>query len=298
MTERQRGARSRRVLARVSRRPACDTGAVIEPDNTSLSASAASDVAEGRIDPLIESFDSVCRRLAGFNTRIDTEWADGYLTAIAAGPRAVPDHEWLAAMAGDAFERTFADPEDLAQATSALTSRMAQLRSQLDPQSLLDDEDRVQLAPLMLTWDDEARRQLIDEGHATAEEAAQLQAGAVWAEGFFAALEDFSADWPDPDADDELAESYHGLLETVAALAWDPAGDEFKAFAKKGWKDGDPTRDELIDEACFAIQDLRLYWLDHQPKPPPRRVEALPGRNDPCPCGSGRKFKKCHGAAA
>ncbi|HVF58652.1 MAG TPA: SEC-C metal-binding domain-containing protein [Thermoanaerobaculia bacterium] len=21
------------------------------------------------------------------------------------------------------------------------------------------------------------------------------------------------------------------------------------------------------------------------------------GRNDPCPCGSGRKFKKCHGAA-
>jgi len=21
------------------------------------------------------------------------------------------------------------------------------------------------------------------------------------------------------------------------------------------------------------------------------------GRNDPCPCGSGKKFKKCHGAA-
>jgi len=29
-------------------------------------------------------------------------------------------------------------------------------------------------------------------------------------------------------------------------------------------------------------------------------VEAVvkgdqPGRNDPCPCGSGKKFKKCHG---
>lgn len=23
---------------------------------------------------------------------------------------------------------------------------------------------------------------------------------------------------------------------------------------------------------------------------------AAPGRNDPCPCGSGKKFKKCHGA--
>lgn len=26
-----------------------------------------------------------------------------------------------------------------------------------------------------------------------------------------------------------------------------------------------------------------------------RRAEAKVGRNDPCPCGSGRKYKKCHG---
>jgi preprotein translocase subunit SecA len=34
--------------------------------------------------------------------------------------------------------------------------------------------------------------------------------------------------------------------------------------------------------------------------PPPRQPRALPkvGRNDPCPCGSGRKYKKCHGAGA
>ena len=28
----------------------------------------------------------------------------------------------------------------------------------------------------------------------------------------------------------------------------------------------------------------------------PLRAAAVPGRNDPCPCGSGRKFKKCCGA--
>ena len=28
----------------------------------------------------------------------------------------------------------------------------------------------------------------------------------------------------------------------------------------------------------------------------PRTPSALPGRNDPCPCGSGKKYKKCHGA--
>ncbi|GMU65828.1 MAG: protein translocase subunit SecA [Acidobacteriota bacterium] len=30
----------------------------------------------------------------------------------------------------------------------------------------------------------------------------------------------------------------------------------------------------------------------------PVRVEKIPGRNDPCWCGSGKKYKKCHGAAA
>ncbi|MSR23141.1 MAG: preprotein translocase subunit SecA [Gemmatimonadetes bacterium] len=29
----------------------------------------------------------------------------------------------------------------------------------------------------------------------------------------------------------------------------------------------------------------------------PITVQSEPGRNDPCPCGSGKKFKKCHGAA-
>ena len=32
--------------------------------------------------------------------------------------------------------------------------------------------------------------------------------------------------------------------------------------------------------------------------PKPVRSGAKVGRNDPCPCGSGKKFKKCHGAAA
>lgn len=30
---------------------------------------------------------------------------------------------------------------------------------------------------------------------------------------------------------------------------------------------------------------------------PHRREAPKVGRNDPCPCGSGQKFKKCHGRA-
>jgi preprotein translocase subunit SecA len=33
-------------------------------------------------------------------------------------------------------------------------------------------------------------------------------------------------------------------------------------------------------------------------QPKPIRTGAKVGRNDPCPCGSGKKYKKCHGAAA
>ena len=29
----------------------------------------------------------------------------------------------------------------------------------------------------------------------------------------------------------------------------------------------------------------------------PIRVEKKVGRNDPCPCGSGKKYKNCHGRA-
>jgi preprotein translocase subunit SecA len=32
--------------------------------------------------------------------------------------------------------------------------------------------------------------------------------------------------------------------------------------------------------------------------PQQRRVTNEVGRNEPCPCGSGKKYKKCHGANA
>jgi hypothetical protein len=58
----------------------------------------------------------------------------------------------------------------------------------------------------------------------------------------------------------------------------------------------------------FALDErLRLQGLDPvfaadaeneqdlEPDPPPAPVGKV-GRNDPCPCGSGKKYKKCHGA--
>jgi preprotein translocase subunit SecA len=41
------------------------------------------------------------------------------------------------------------------------------------------------------------------------------------------------------------------------------------------------------------------YYTEGHAEPAPKRtpVQAGPkiGRNDPCPCGSGKKYKNCHG---
>jgi SEC-C motif domain protein len=49
--------------------------------------------------------------------------------------------------------------------------------------------------------------------------------------------------------------------------------------------------------AEFVKEDGRWYFKDGQPPAPVQVVRQGPkvGRNDPCPCGSGKKYKKCCG---
>ena len=250
-------------------------------------------------DAELDAFDRVCQRLGGFNDRVVAEWADGYLSAVAASPRVVPIEEWLPRLAGDAFERAFADPEDIAQARQALQGRMRVLCNHLDPEALLDQPEALRLQPMVSVWDAETRERIVQEQQLPADEVAQLVTGGLWAVGFFDALQDFAEDWTPPqDLDDDERTLFDELLLQVSVLALPEDHDEFKQHIEQAWKGRLPTREDLIDEACFAIQDLRVWWLDHAPRPATRRVEATPGRNDPCPCGSGLKYKKCHGKAA
>jgi SEC-C motif domain protein len=48
----------------------------------------------------------------------------------------------------------------------------------------------------------------------------------------------------------------------------------------------------------FRRENGRWVYVDGRvgPKPVEQRVAAKVGRNDPCPCGSGKKYKKCCGA--
>jgi preprotein translocase subunit SecA len=46
------------------------------------------------------------------------------------------------------------------------------------------------------------------------------------------------------------------------------------------------------------VQQLHTNKDEEEPAKPVHRDQPKVGRNELCPCGSGRKFKKCHGAAA
>ncbi len=65
-------------------------------------------------------------------------------------------------------------------------------------------------------------------------------------------------------------------------------------FAARFKQDG-----ELLvhhERSTFRREDGRWVYVDGDinPKSKPRRVEKV-GRNEPCPCGSGKKYKKCCG---
>ncbi len=81
------------------------------------------------------------------------------------------------------------------------------------------------------------------------------------------------------------------IIDTVLGGTGDSEGKvEFKAtFIDKGIKR------EHRELSTFKKEADTWYFVDGQVQPPKPVVRAIPktGRNDPCPCGSGKKFKKC-----
>jgi preprotein translocase subunit SecA len=55
-----------------------------------------------------------------------------------------------------------------------------------------------------------------------------------------------------------------------------------------------PKKEKLVESRSEnAVEEQNAQ---QKPKAQPIRVETKIGRNDPCPCGSGKKYKNCHGA--
>ncbi|WP_235579160.1 UPF0149 family protein [Pseudorhodoferax sp. Leaf274] len=141
------------------------------------------------------------------------------------------------------------------------------------------------------------------EAAALAEAQAQLPSFAqLWALGFMLVVETWPDEWLAPSREKDIARAMDDALGNVAELCEDDEGPhEVSAYVDDDGQEGPPSmsadRLEAFGEAVWAVYDLRAAGLALGPRVAQVRHDApAPGRNDACPCGSGKKFKKCHGA--
>ena len=80
---------------------------------------------------------------------------------------------------------------------------------------------------------------------------------------------------------------------------WYFSGVEENSDGKSGWDKGNMKQDQelrLLEVVCVQHEIDHLMGKtihDREVKLEPTKVEKKVGRNDSCPCGSGKKYKKC-----
>ena len=192
---------------------------------------------------------------------------DGLLAAMLVCPEPVPPEEWLAriwVIEDEDAELSIEETPETAAAVSEILMRFAEIGAELerrDFQPIYDIDGRFDEA----LWE-------------------------MWAEGFEIGMSLRPDAWLPLLADEDDASDALRLLISLLELASnDP---EIKAeLGAKTVKQLTEAAPDLLPECVQALFDAQ--------RPPQRPIVHGPriGRNDPCPCGSGKKHKKCCGAA-
>ena len=195
------------------------------------------------------------------------EELDGFLAALACSPEQVPQAEWLPSVLGtspDVAETRIGEAA-LGELLELVTRHRASVMRQL--------YEGESFAPVI---------GVDDEGRAL---------GDAWAIGFVRGMALRPDAWAALDEEDEWADVLEPLYRFASEA--DPEADEAAEPV------ADEERDELIDEMLRGVMDVYEFFREERERslaPEPLRREAPKvGRNDPCPCGSGKKFKACCG---
>jgi uncharacterized protein len=217
------------------------------------------------------------------------EFCEGFLAALVCMRREVPAEEYWPVLLGEEFQ-----PMQHMEFVWRWRRRQHEMALALDqPVETLDDER---------TYHPEALDTLgailaLPAQDRVAGDTDNLPAYAqVWALGFMYAVENWPEEWQPP-RDADAAAILDAALDDIVALT---EGDSGAPAVSMYREDGPPSvsteRLDAVGAAIWAVYDLRQLWRSMGPRIDPVRNAAKPGRNDPCPCGSGKKYKKCHGA--
>jgi uncharacterized protein len=258
---------------------------------TSPAPSTASPPPSGPLTP--EDFDALDDELDLLRQQDEEipqwEFCEGFLAALVCMRREVPPDEYWPVLLGEDFR-----PMEHMEFVWRWRRRWQEIASALDqPVDELEDErtyhpEAIDTRGAMLSLPAEQRM----EG-----EIAKLPAYAqVWALGFMYAVESWPEDWLPP-RDAESAQMLDAALQDIVALTEDDAGvPALSMYTEDGPPSVSNERLDALAAGIWAVYDLRQLWRSLGPRVDPLRKPEEPGRNDPCPCGSGKKYKKCHGA--
>jgi uncharacterized protein len=193
---------------------------------------------------------------------------DGFLTGIAIGPELVKPSEWLPAIWGD-DEPVFEGIEQARIVIGVIMGRYNEILRVLDT-------------------DPEAYNPLFWEGPNGEVIAAD------WAEGFADAIRLRPEAWRPLLQDRETLV----MLMPILALCGDAEGGSPLELDPEEDADLLAQAPDLIPPCVVGIHE---FWKERRGPPTAETGRAKSpkpkvGRNDPCPCGSGRKYKRCCGA--
>lgn len=178
---------------------------------------------------------------------------DGFLTALLSGPEPVSPSVWLPAIWRGQLP-TFASEDELQHLTDLLIRHMNTLAD-----NLYDHPE--DFAPIYELGEEEDGEEqvIVDE----------------WCYGYMRAVQMHEKRWQ------PLFEQQAELLAPMLVFS----GYALDEDEQPDSADLDLLRESIVD-SVFAVRD---FWIRESEKP----KVAKPGRNDPCSCGSGKKFKQC-----
>ena len=254
-----------------------------------------------------EAFDEIDAILDEMRTRFDEtpqwEFCEGFLAALVCCRRAIPQVEYLDVLLGigeqveSPGEGSFAEAAQRLRFLDIWDQRLREIKTALDTPTESLDLDTAYHPEVMdvrgaMASLSEAERVAMPEG--TTEEPLPAFAQ-IWALGFMYVVESWPDEWAAP-SEKKAAKWYDLSIQCIVALTED---DDAEPTLSPFSEDGPPTlsvaRLDAFADAIWSVYDLREIWRGIGPRVETVRRAETPGRNDPCHCGSGKKFKKCHG---
>ena len=255
-------------------------------------------------DVLLDELDQILNALRERDDEAPQwEFCEGFMAALICCRRSIQPSEYLPLLFDVPLEdatatSSFADQAQFDRFMALWQQRWNQLLQAFDTEVDTLTDERAYVPALL-----DVRGALAS---LTAEQRAEMEAevgdaaipsyGQIWAVGFMYAVESWPEEWATP-RDREAAKLIDGALQSIVMLTEDDTDPPTVCLSED--EAGAPSvsqqrLDDLAD-AIWGVYDLRALWQQIGPRVETVHRTATPGRNDPCSCGSGKKYKKCCG---